>query len=68
MNSRTKFGVPENADSTAVKAHWQKVALEHHTDHGGNVKDFMRMQKLYKKALKESEVCNVCRGTKKLKK
>ncbi len=70
MNPLEKFGLPKTASPEDVKDRWQKIAMEHHPDHGGDGDVFQKQFALYKAALAEAQKpakCGKCNGTKKVK-
>lgn len=49
-----------------IKAAWQRVALFHHPDHGGDAEVFRRKLEAYRRLIRqrsEPEGCAACQGT-----
>jgi DnaJ-domain-containing protein 1 len=48
----TVLGLEDNASLAEIKKKYRELAKEHHPDNGGDPKEFMKLQKAYKKILK----------------
>ncbi len=44
-----RFGLPADADHSAVKSKFRELAMRYHPDHGGDAKKFMEMMEMYRK-------------------
>jgi DnaJ-domain-containing protein 1 len=48
----TVLGLEDNASLAEIKKKYRELAKEHHPDNGGDPKEFMKLQKAYKKILR----------------
>jgi DnaJ-class molecular chaperone len=48
----TVFGLDDSASLPEIKKKYRELAKEYHPDNGGDPKEFMKLQKAYKKILK----------------
>ena len=60
------LGLEPSASADEVKAHWRKLASQHHPDRGGDAELFDTLRQAYNQALRDAQTptkCSECGGT-----